>query len=136
MMRDHASGPRLFRTPWFMPLFCLALGALTAGALALGGQRSSAVFSLILFAVIAAVLALGGRSETVRQFRGDGRDERWARIDLAATALCGLVLITVIIAACFYECNLTLFAQSRAGAHVACAQRDLRILLTAFRVLA
>ena len=103
MMRDHASGPRLFRTPWFMPLFCLALGALTAGALALGGQRSSAVFSLILFAVIAAVLALGGRSETVRQFRGDGRDERWARIDLAATALCGLVLITVIIAACFYE---------------------------------
>jgi len=50
MMRDHASGPRLFRTPWFMPLFCLALGALTAGALALGGQRSSAVFSLILFA--------------------------------------------------------------------------------------
>jgi hypothetical protein len=45
----------------------------------------------------------GGRSETVRQFRGDGRDERWARIDLAATALSGLVLIVVIIAACFYE---------------------------------
>jgi hypothetical protein len=103
MMTKHADGPGLFRTPWFMPVFCLVLGALSAGALALGGQRSSAVFSLILFAVIAALLALGGRSETVRQLRGDGRDERWARIDLAATALSGLVLITVIIAACFYE---------------------------------
>jgi len=99
----NADGPRLFRTTWFMPVFCLVLGALTAGALELGGQRSSAVFSLILFAVIAAVLVFGGRSETVRQFRGDGRDERWARIDLAATALSGLVLIVVIIAACFYE---------------------------------
>ena len=102
-MMTNADGPRLFRTPWFMPVFCLVLGALTAGALELGGQRSSAVFSLILFAVIAAVLVFGGRSETVRQFRGDGRDERWARIDLAATALSGLVLIVVIIAACFYE---------------------------------
>jgi hypothetical protein len=102
-MMTNADGPRLFRTTWFMPVFCLVLGALTAGALELGGQRSSAVFSLILFAVIAAVLVFGGRSETVRQFRGDGRDERWARIDLAATALSGLVVIVVIIAACFYE---------------------------------
>lgn len=103
MMTNHADGPELFRTRWFMPVFCVALGLLTAGALELGGQREDAVFSLILFGVIAAVLALGGRSETVRQLRGDGRDERWARIDLAATALTGLVLITVIIAACFYE---------------------------------
>src|SRR5262245_25998489 len=103
MMTNHASGPGLFRTRWFMPVFCLVLGAIAAGALELGGQRSSAVFSLILFAVIAVVLALGGRSETIRQVRGDGRDERWARIDLAATALPGLVLITVIIAASFYE---------------------------------
>jgi hypothetical protein len=103
MMTQHADGPGLFRTRWFMPVFCLLLGVLAAGALALGGQRSSAVFSLILFAVIAAVLAFGGRSETLRQLRGDGRDERWARIDLAATALTGLVLVAVIIAACFYE---------------------------------
>jgi len=86
-----------------MPVFALALGVLTAGALELGGQRSSAIFSLILFAVIAAVFAFGGRSETVRQMRGDGRDERWARIDLAATAIAGTVIIVVVIAACFYE---------------------------------
>ena len=29
--------------------------------------------------------------------RGDGRDERWAMIDLRATALAGLVLITAVI---------------------------------------
>jgi hypothetical protein len=103
MMTDHASGPRLFRTRWFMPVFCVVLGLITAAALELGGQRSSAVFSLILFGVIGAVFTFGGRSETVRQMRGDGRDERWARIDLAATAITGTVLIVVIISACFYE---------------------------------
>ena len=35
--------------------------------------------------------------------RGDGRDERWARIDLAATALSGIVVITAIITACGWE---------------------------------
>ena len=35
--------------------------------------------------------------------RGDGRDERWARIDLAATALAGLVVISSIIIACGWE---------------------------------
>ena len=57
----------------------------------------------MLFAFIAAVFALGGRSETVRQIRGDGRDERWARIDLAGTAVSGMVIITAIIAMCIYE---------------------------------
>jgi hypothetical protein len=35
--------------------------------------------------------------------RGDGRDERWAIIDLAATAITGLVIIAAIIVACLYE---------------------------------
>lgn len=58
---------------------------------------------MAFFAVIAALFLLGGRSETIRMIRGDGRDERWARIDLAATALTGLVLVTAIIAACAWE---------------------------------
>ena len=56
-----------------------------------------------MFVAIAAVLFLGGRSETIRMIRGDGRDERWARIDLAATALSGLAVITAIIVACAWE---------------------------------
>jgi hypothetical protein len=58
---------------------------------------------MALFVGIAALLVLGGRSETIRALRGDGRDERWAHIDLAATALSGIVVITAIIAACAWE---------------------------------
>ena len=49
------------------------------------------------------MILLGGRSETVRGFRGDGRDERFRQIDLAATALAGIVLITAIIGAFLVE---------------------------------
>jgi hypothetical protein len=58
---------------------------------------------MALFAVVAAALLFGGRSETIRMIRGDGRDERWTRIDLAATALAGLTAITAIIVACGWE---------------------------------
>jgi hypothetical protein len=69
----------------------------------MGGDGTNAAYSFILFAVIASVFALGGRSETVRMIRGDARDERWAIIDLAATAIAGMVVIIAIIAACLYE---------------------------------
>jgi hypothetical protein len=35
--------------------------------------------------------------------RGDGRDEYWERIDIHATALAGLVVITAIIVMCLWE---------------------------------
>jgi presenilin-like A22 family membrane protease len=44
-----------------------------------------------------AFILLGGRSETIRGLRGDGRDERFKLMDLAATAIAGLVVITAII---------------------------------------
>jgi len=49
------------------------------------------------------VLLLGGRSETIRGLRGDGRDERFSRIDLHATAAAGLVVISAIIIAFVVE---------------------------------
>jgi hypothetical protein len=42
---------------------------------------------------------LAGRSETVRGLRGAGRDERFAQIDLQATALSGLAVIVALIVA-------------------------------------
>ena len=42
---------------------------------------------------------LAGRSETVRGLRGDGRDERFARIDLQATAVAGSALLVALIVA-------------------------------------
>jgi hypothetical protein len=45
----------------------------------------------------------GGRSETIRGLRGDGRDERFRRIDIHATALAGLAVIIAIIIAFVIE---------------------------------
>lgn len=42
---------------------------------------------------------VGGRSDTVRGLRGDGRDERFHRIDVMATAVAGSVLFGTIIVA-------------------------------------
>ena len=57
-----------------------------------------------------SAILLGGRSELVRGLRGDGRDEYWARLDLHATALAGIVLITVVIGMCVWE-----WAHGRSG---------------------
>jgi hypothetical protein len=43
------------------------------------------------------------RSETISGLGGPGRDERWERIDIHATALAGIVIITVIIGAWLVE---------------------------------
>ena len=50
-----------------------------------------------------ALLLLGGRSETIRGLRGDGRDERFRQIDIYATAVAGLAVITAIIVAFVVE---------------------------------
>jgi len=46
-----------------------------------------------------ALILFGGRSETVRGLRGDGRDERFRQIDIHATAIAGVAVITAIIVA-------------------------------------
>jgi hypothetical protein len=55
-------------------------------------------------------ILLAGHSETIRGLRGDGRDERFAQIDLRATAVAGLVLIVTLIVAW-----LTEIAQGHSG---------------------
>ena len=102
-MQLRAISYRIFTTRWFLPAFTVVLGLGLGGAQWIGGDRQTGLTSIAFFVVIAALLFFGGRSETIRMIRGDGRDERWARIDLAATALSGLVVITAIIAACAWE---------------------------------
>jgi hypothetical protein len=69
----------------------------------IGGDLRSGVYSLGVMTAFGAVILLGGRSETIRGLRGDGRDERFRQIDLAATAIAGLVVITAIIVAFIVE---------------------------------
>ena len=93
----------LTRTRWFMPVFCLFLGALMFGAFAIGGDAIQGVISFGLMAALAAIFAFARRSETIQGIGGPERDERWAMIDLRATAITGGVLIFAIIAGFLIE---------------------------------
>jgi hypothetical protein len=86
-----------------MPAFSVFLGLLMLGAFAIGGDVGDGLFALGVMVVLAAGILVFGRNETVRGLSGPGRDERWAKIDITASALTGLVLITVIIGAFLVE---------------------------------
>ena len=101
MIKDRCQ--TVARSKWFLPLFCLGLGGVVLLASWLGGQLSAGVYGLVVLAVFGLVLLLlTGRSETIRGLT-TGRDERFAQIDLRATAVAGLVLITTVIVAWLVE---------------------------------
>ncbi|MBA3347641.1 MAG: hypothetical protein H0T13_03685 [Actinobacteria bacterium] len=91
------------RTKWFLPGLSLAFGLAFLGALWAGGNPEDGVFSLGVMVVFGLLILIGGRSETIRGLRGDGRDERFARLDLVATAIAGNVLIAMVLSACVWE---------------------------------
>jgi hypothetical protein len=63
----------------------------------------SGLESLAIMTAFGALLLFGGRSETIRGLRGDGRDERFRQIDIHATALAGLAVISAVIIAFIVE---------------------------------
>ena len=87
------------RSKWFLPLFSVALGLVILAVSWLGGQPATGAISFGVLAVFGLLVLLAGRSETIRGLRGDGRDERFAQIDLQATAAAGLALIVALIVA-------------------------------------
>jgi hypothetical protein len=90
----------LTRSKWFVPLFSVALGFVVFGAQWIGGDPVSGLESLGIMTAFGALILFGGRSETIRGLRGDGRDERFRKIDIHATALSGLAMgIAVIVGA-------------------------------------
>jgi hypothetical protein len=97
MTRDRSQA--ITGSKWFMPAFSLGLGVVVLGASSLGGHPGAGLVSLAIMAGFGLFLVLAGGSETIRGLRGDGRDERFAQIDLQATAVAGLVLIITLIVA-------------------------------------
>ena len=97
MTKDRSQG--VTRSKWFLPAFSLALGLVMLAVSWLGGSPGQGVISLAVLAAFGLIILLAGRSETVRGLRGDGRDERFAQIDLQATALSGLAVIVALIVA-------------------------------------
>ena len=94
---------RITRSRWFTPLFALGLGVVLLVAQWIGGSPRSGLWSLAIMAGFGALLLFGGRSETIRGLRGDGRDERFRQIDIHATALAGIVVLSAIIIAFVVE---------------------------------
>jgi hypothetical protein len=94
---------QISKSKWFLPLFAVSLGLAMLAAMWIGGDPSTGLFSLGVMVTFGALILLGGRSETIRGLRGDGRDERFRQIDVAATAMAGLVVITAIIVAFLVE---------------------------------
>ena len=94
---------RLTRSKWFVPLLSVALGIVVFAAQWIGGDPGSGLVSPAIMTGFGALILLGGRSETIRGLRGDGRDERFRRIDIHATALAGLVVIAAIMVASIIE---------------------------------
>ena len=97
MTKDRSRG--VTRSKWFLPAFSLVLGLVMLAVSWLGGSPGQGVISLAVLAAFGLIVLLAGRSETVRGLRGDGRDERFAQIDLQATALSGLAVIVALIVA-------------------------------------
>ena len=91
------------RTSWFLPMFSVGLGIACLAAFWIGGQPGSGIWALGVMLVLALLFAVGGRFDLIRGLRGDGRDEYWARIDLHATALSGIVVISAVIVMCLWE---------------------------------
>ena len=97
MTKDCNRG--ITRSKWFLPSFSVLLGLVVLAVSWLGGDPEGGAISLAVLAGFGLVFLLAGRSETVRGLRGDGRDERFALIDLRATAVAGLALIVALIVA-------------------------------------
>jgi len=101
-MQTATSKP-FYRSRWWMPAFSVFLGLLMLGAFWIGDEPEEGFISLGIMVALGALFFFGGRSETLRGLGGPGRDERWAMIDVHATALAGSVVIAVIIGAFLVE---------------------------------
>jgi hypothetical protein len=89
---------------WALPLFSLLLGGVVWAASWIGGHPVAGLVSFLIVAGFGAIFVVGRRSESIRMMAAGRRaDERWRSIDLRATAIAGLALITVVIVAFLWE---------------------------------
>jgi hypothetical protein len=87
-----------------MPVFSIGVGLLMLAAFWIGDSLTAGLGALGVMTAAGLLFAVGGRrSETLSGLAGPGRDERWERIDVYATALTGSVLIAVILGAWLWE---------------------------------
>ncbi len=104
------ASPAVTRSRWFMAVLCLGLGLVLLAVNWLGGQLAWGIVSLAILTAFGLLISLlAGHSETVRGLT-TRRDERFAQIDLRATAVAGLVVLCTLMVAW-----LVAVAQGRSG---------------------
>jgi hypothetical protein len=82
----------------------VGLGAIVFAAFAIGRNVPAGAEAFALFVIVAALFWFGSpRSDTVGGLGGAARDERWAAIDLRASAFAGFVVVLALIGAWLYE---------------------------------
>jgi len=85
-------------------VYSLALGTIIFAAFALGGNVAGGAKAFAPFVGAAALFYFGSpRSEMLSGLGGTGRDERWAAIDLRASAFGGVVVLVATAGAWLYE---------------------------------
>jgi len=91
--------PEIMASKWFMPVSSFGLGLVVFAVSWLGGSLVSGLVSLAILTAFGLLLTLlGERSETVRGLT-TRRDERFAQIDLYATAVAGMAVVGAVIVA-------------------------------------
>jgi hypothetical protein len=91
---------RVMRSRWMLPILCLVIGAGYLLAAGVGGKLELGAEMFGVTALFSIALILGRRNETVRGFtQADARDERFAALDLRATAIAGTAVIVAILVA-------------------------------------
>ena len=93
------ASPAVTHSRWFMTVFCLGLGLVLLAVNWVGGQLLWGLVSLAILTAFGVLISLlAGHSETVRGLT-TRRDERFAQIDLRATAVAGLVVLCTLMVA-------------------------------------
>jgi hypothetical protein len=88
---------------WFMTVFCFGLGLVLLAVNWVGGQLAGGLVSLAILTAFGLLISLlTGHSETVRGLT-TRRDERFAQIDLRATAVAGLTVLGTLMVAWMVE---------------------------------
>jgi hypothetical protein len=104
MPTENGAMTKVMRSRWMLPGLILVIGAAYLLAAGIGGRLELGAEMFGVMALFAIALVLGRRNETVRGFtEADSRDERFASIDLRATAIAGTTVIVAIVVAFMVE---------------------------------
>jgi hypothetical protein len=94
---------RTTSTRWGVPLLCLFLGVAYMVVFWLSGNPVAGIGPFAIMVLYGMLLFFGGRSDLLRVLRGQPPDERYATLNLRATAFAGLATICAVLGLGFYE---------------------------------